>query len=169
MADTDTSRGIGDALASIVLASARHRSAIGHLLRLSENEVLAMVHLRRAGELTPTALGRLLSLTSGGTTALVQRLERDGHVVRQVHPRDGRSRLLRLSAEGHRRAAEVLGPLERAIDAAVAELPSSERAAVGGFLARVAGLAEEHADAAATTAERDGGIRVEDPVPAMSL
>jgi hypothetical protein len=118
--------------------------------------------------LDPLALLELLHRLHPARGALPA-LERDGHVVRQVHPRDGRSRLLRLSAEGHRRAAEVLGPLERAIDAAVAELPSSERAAVGGFLARVAGLAEEHADAAATTAERDGGIRVEDPVPAMSL
>ena len=79
------------------LASARQRIALGRRLGLAENEVLALAYLARHGELTPSALGRLLGLSSGGATTLAQRLERAGHVERADNPQDGRSNLLHLT------------------------------------------------------------------------
>jgi DNA-binding MarR family transcriptional regulator len=58
------------------LAGARQRAALGRSFGVTENEILALAHLARHGVLTPSALGRLLALSSGGATTLVQRLER---------------------------------------------------------------------------------------------
>ena len=128
------------------LASARQRAALGRSLGLAENEVLALAHLARHGELTPSALGRLLMLSSGGATALVQRLERAGHVKRAGNPHDGRSNLVRLTVTTVRSVGLALAPLVGDLDRLDAGLPDDERAAIARYLEQVAALTEEHAD-----------------------
>jgi DNA-binding MarR family transcriptional regulator len=104
-----------------------------------------MQHLAWAGALTPSQLAGRLRLTSGGVTALIQRLERAGCIVREPHPEDRRSSLVGLSEHGRHRAAELYAPLVRDLDEAAEELDEEERAVVARFLARVAELAEAHA------------------------
>jgi DNA-binding MarR family transcriptional regulator len=128
------------------LAAARHRSAIGRRLGLGETEMLAVAHLAQHGELTPTRLGELLDLSSGGASALVQRLEAAGDVVRRAHPTDGRRSLVRLSAPLVRRAERAFAPL--AAEIAKAPLDDREREIVVRFLADVAEATERQADAA---------------------
>ena len=106
-----TSSTVRSVLVRNELAATRLRIALGRLLGLVEHDVLAVQHLARAGELTPTQLGRLLDLTSGGATALVQRLERRGFVSRAPHPVDRRSTCLRLTAEIEELHAAALAPL----------------------------------------------------------
>src|SRR3954452_19483216 len=98
MAEQSDTAAIRALLARKALADARYRSVLAEVLGAVESDVLAMLHLARAGALTSGQLGALLRLTSGGTTALVHRLERLGYVERIPHPRDRRSSLLRLSA-----------------------------------------------------------------------
>jgi DNA-binding MarR family transcriptional regulator len=140
------------------LASARQRAALGRVLGLSDTDVLAVQHLARAGRMTPGELGRQLQLTSGGTTALVQRLERAGHLFREPHPTDRRSVLVRLTPEIGRRASESVAPLVEEVERLAAALPEDQRAVVATFLAQVADAGERHADAlarAAADGERD--------------
>jgi DNA-binding MarR family transcriptional regulator len=137
------------------LASARQRTALGRSLHLTENEVLALAHLARHGELTPTALGRLLMLSSGGATALVQRLERAGHVKRAGNPHDGRSNLVRLTPTTVRSVGLALAPLAGDLDRLDAGLSAGERAAIAGYLERAAALTEEHADRLEAAAETE--------------
>lgn len=62
-----------------------------------------LVALRRAGapyQLTPTELTRHRLMTSGGMTALIDRLERRGLVSRSPNPTDRRGSLIRLTDEG---------------------------------------------------------------------
>ena len=127
------------------LASARQRIALGRRLGLAENEVLALAHIARHGQLTPSALGRLLGLSSGGVTTLVQRLERAGHVERADNPRDGRSNLLRLTPETIRTVGLALASFVADLDRLAAALDDEERTVVESFLQRVAELAEDHA------------------------
>jgi DNA-binding MarR family transcriptional regulator len=116
------------------------------VLGLSDNDVLAVQHLARAGRMTPSELGRELGLTSGGTTALIQRLERAGHLTREPHPTDRRSVRLTLTPEVARRATEALAPMVQAIDALADALPPADRETVARFLEEVATLSERHAD-----------------------
>ena len=76
-----------------------------------EFDVLAT--LRRAGrpyELSPGALASSMMLSSGGTTARLDRLERAGLVARRPDPSDRRGVLVGLTARGR-----------KVVDAAVAE------------------------------------------------
>ena len=148
------------------LASARHRAAISRRLGLSESEMLAVAHLAQRGRLTPSELAELLDLSSGGVTALVQRLELAGHIERSAHPTDRRSVQIRLSPALVERAADAFTPLVGALDGVAAELSESEQAIVGRYLARVTIATEEHAARAHAELDR-GADAPSTPVPAL--
>jgi DNA-binding MarR family transcriptional regulator len=142
-------------LARKALADSRQRAAAAALLGVTETDVLALQHLALAGTLTPSQLAARLQLTSGGTTALIQRLTRREYLAREPHPEDRRSSLLRLSAHGEDRAAELYAPLVGALDAATASLGDAERAVVARFLTRVAEIGEAHAEELVSSVERE--------------
>jgi DNA-binding MarR family transcriptional regulator len=160
-----SSEAIRDYLNRKALAAARHRSALARTLGLNETEMAAVAHLGRAGQLTPTQLGALLNLTSGGVTALVQRLERAGHLCRDPHPFDRRSTLLRLSPDLVERAEEAFAPLVGAIDRITADLDDRDRRVIGRFLEEVASINELHAETL-TASAGDGDLQ---GVPAPGL
>jgi DNA-binding MarR family transcriptional regulator len=136
------------------LASARHRAAMSRRLGLSESEMLAVAHLAQHGRLSPSALGQLLDLSSGGVTALVQRLESGGHLVRRPHPTDGRSVLVELSPELVARAERAFGPLVDDLERASLELSEEEQQVVRRFLDRAVALSEDHAHRALAEPDR---------------
>jgi DNA-binding MarR family transcriptional regulator len=125
------------------VALARHRSALARTLGVTDVEMLALVHLAEQRELAPAALANLLEMSSGGTTALIQRLERHGHVVRKPHPTDRRSTLIRLVPEtADRLDAAEASPYETLASAAAA-LPTPERRAVSEVFAQLAAISEK--------------------------
>jgi DNA-binding MarR family transcriptional regulator len=148
------------------LASARHRAAMSRRLGLSESEMLAVAHLAQHGRLSPSALGQLLDLSSGGITALVQRLEGAGHLVRRRHPTDGRSVLVELSDELVARAEREFGPLVDDLERASMELSEDERQVVRRFLDRAVALSEDHAQRALAEPERAEPVAAV-PAPGM--
>jgi DNA-binding MarR family transcriptional regulator len=165
--DDSPARSIRASLNRKALAAVRHRAALGRLLEVSESEVLAIQHLARAGRLTPSQLGGLLRLSSGGTTALVQRLERHGHVTREPNPDDRRSTLLRLTPEVRRRAEKAFAPLVLEIEQLTAQLDDTERRLVADFLSQVAEAGERQADALARTADEPARRAVGVPAPGL--
>ncbi len=67
-------------------------AAMARRAGLGLSEMAALEHLQHShGGLTPTQLGGRLSLSSGAITALVDRLEKTGHVERRPKPADRRS------------------------------------------------------------------------------
>jgi DNA-binding MarR family transcriptional regulator len=125
------------------LALTRHRAGLARRLGVTDVEMVALGHLAEQGELSPSAIGVLLDLSSGGATALVQRLERSGHVTRHPHPTDRRSTLIALSPETARRLDEANAPLNEGIEAMAASLSEPEQTAVEGTLTQLATLSEE--------------------------
>jgi DNA-binding MarR family transcriptional regulator len=121
------------------------RRAMADLVSLSPLEVLALQYVAYAGESTPGQLGVRLALSSGGSTALVQRLDRAGSILRGADPDDRRKVLLRLSPEIQTRLTDALDDLVPEIDAVTAELAREERLAVEHFLDRTAELSEDYA------------------------
>ncbi|MFV0664431.1 MarR family winged helix-turn-helix transcriptional regulator [Denitromonas sp.] len=108
-----------------------------------EFDVLAT--LRRAGApycLAPTALFSSLMITSGTMTHRLQGLEARGWIDRLPDPKDARSKLVRLTAEG-------LALIDRAIEAhlenerrILAPLAADEVAALDARLARLLAVLE---------------------------
>jgi DNA-binding MarR family transcriptional regulator len=125
------------------LAVAAHRAALARSLGLTDVEMLALVHLGEQGEMAPSAIAALLHLSSGGATALVQRLERAGHVTRKPHPSDRRSILIALSPAMVRRLDDAYAPVERRMESVVAALGHVERVAVAEVFSRLVSLSEE--------------------------
>jgi DNA-binding MarR family transcriptional regulator len=77
------------------LADAAQHTALARRLGVTEKEVLAIQHLAT----TPGQLSVRLQLSSGGTTGMIHRMQRAGHVKRMSHPRDGRTAVLCLKPE----------------------------------------------------------------------
>jgi DNA-binding MarR family transcriptional regulator len=149
------------------LADARQRASLARRLGLTHSEVLAVQHLARAGELTPGQLGGLLQLSSGGTTALIQRLERAGHVSRHANTRDRRSAVVRLTPAMADWAADAWAPYVAEIDALAAELSDADRNVVRRFLDGAADAAERHADRLARDANAAAHDALAVPLPAL--
>jgi DNA-binding MarR family transcriptional regulator len=155
------------ALLSKGLADARQRAALGRQLHLTENEVLAIQYLALAGELTPGQLASQLQLSSGGTTGLIQRLERAGHVARGPNSRDKRSAIVRLTPKIATWATEAWQSYVADIDALAADLSRGEREIVRRFLEGAAQAAERHADRLARQADRTAHNELVVPLPAL--
>lgn len=124
------------------VAVARHRSTLARSLGITDIEMQALVHISERGALTPADLASLLRLSSGGATALVQRLERSGHVTRRAHPTDGRSILVQLSRRAAERLDAAQAPVTSGMDSVTRSLTQTERITVTDVLTQLAVLTE---------------------------
>ena len=107
-------------------------------LRQWEYEMLAT--LRRSGpelELTPTALGEALLVSSGALTNRIDHLERAGLVERRDHPKDRRALLVRLTPEGRTRADRVVEAYLRQERSLLEHLTQRERTSLEGLLRKL--------------------------------
>jgi DNA-binding MarR family transcriptional regulator len=123
------------ALREVQLASYDATLALARRLGIGATDVTALEHLTSAGEpLGPVELGQRLGITSASATALVDRLERSGHVRRSPHPNDRRRQRLSVTQESTDQTWEALRPLLADIDTAATQLAPHEAAAVVRFL-----------------------------------
>ncbi|RZF06167.1 MarR family winged helix-turn-helix transcriptional regulator [Streptomyces albidoflavus] len=77
----------------------------------------------RGAPLSPARLSERISLSSGATTALLNRLESAGHITRAREHTDRRIVTLRSGAHIQERADEFFGPLAHRLDATMAHYP----------------------------------------------
>ena len=137
------------------LARDRFTAAVGQVANLTSTEVEALEHLEEEGPLTQKQLAERLFLTSGGTTLLVDRLERDGFVARRPHPeRSARGAVgaaVKLPPRRHRRRWSAT---TRRSWPPLRNLTGAERDAVTRFLDAAAAAAGEAAEALRTDDKR---------------
>lgn len=88
------------ALRALILAGEDYRQAIAQFTGLGVTETQAISYLAVHGERGQNELGADLGITSGASTALVDRLERQKVAERYPHPRDRRRVLVRLTTTG---------------------------------------------------------------------
>ncbi|MFF8552088.1 MarR family transcriptional regulator [Streptomyces sp. NPDC015501] len=97
--------------------------------------LISLLDAERAGtDATAGWLGAQLGLHSAGTTAVVDRLVRLGHVTRGRDPRDGRRVLLTVDERAVELGQAFFGPLLGATDAVLREFDAREADAVRRFL-----------------------------------
>ncbi|WP_262282601.1 MarR family winged helix-turn-helix transcriptional regulator [Micromonospora sp. MA102] len=97
--------------------------------------------------ITPGRLGEALHLSSGSVTALVDRLERGGHIRRDRDTADRRKVLLHYADRGATLARSFFGPLGRRTDEVMDRFSDDELAVVHRFLAEMVVSMREHRDA----------------------
>ncbi|MGY1624660.1 MarR family winged helix-turn-helix transcriptional regulator [Geodermatophilus sp. SYSU D00965] len=119
---------------------------------LGRTDVRALVTImdaaRRGQALTAGALGSAVELSSASVTALVDRLERAGHLRRVRDPQDRRRVALEMTDEAMAAGAEHFGGLQRDLVAAMGGYSDEELAVVRRFLVEMTGVIERHARAA---------------------
>src|SRR5687767_7295936 len=72
--------------------------ATAHAMGVGASDFLALKYLTASTEpCGPVELGRILGMTSGAATGLVDRLERAGHVRRTPHSKDRRRQLIQVT------------------------------------------------------------------------
>lgn len=69
-------------------------------LNLGSSDLRVLLYVFRAENVSPKNLADLLEHTTGSVTALVDRLEKSGHLERRRHPTDRRSQTLHLTDTG---------------------------------------------------------------------
>jgi len=87
-------------LRAVILAGENYRQVIAQVTGLGVTETQALSYLAVHGDRGQNALGGDLGLTSSASTALVDRLERQGVAERYPHPSDRRRVLVRLTDQG---------------------------------------------------------------------
>ena len=116
---------------------------------LNRTDVRALVAImdaaRRGEALTAGRLGEAVDLRSASVTALVDRLERVGHVRRVRDPEDRRRVSLEMSDSAMAAGAEHFGGLARDLVAAMAGYTDDELAVVHRWLEDMTAVIERHA------------------------
>ena len=112
-------------------------SAVG----LSDFGVLEM--LLHKGPQPVNEIGRRIALTSGAITTAVDRLESRGLVARGADADDRRTRVVRLTARGEKRAASVFAGHRAAMDSAASGLSQGERATLIRLLKKLGTSVED--------------------------
>ena len=107
--------------------------------------LLAVMQGDAAGTpLTPGRLGEELGLSSGATTAVIDRLERASHVHRVRDGRDRRRVTLHHGAAAAALGAEFFGPLGTRMDVMLAGYTEEELRAVHRFLGEMNAVMRDH-------------------------
>ena len=134
---------------SVELDAVGQRFATLHALgRTDVRALVAIMDAARRGEaLTAGVLGQAVDLSSASVTALVDRLERAGHVRRVRDPQDRRRVVLEMSESAMAAGGQFFGGLNRDLLAAMTDYSEEELAVVHRFLSEVTAVVEQHAHA----------------------
>ena len=126
------------------ISSVLFRNAVARKLGLNSTDGECLSLLSIKGVSTPTELARYTGLTSGSTTAMLDRLERTQFIRRKPNPRDRRGVLIEISEKW----SETAGPLVRDVQQAHAELIASysdeDLETIADFLTRFTNNVTEH-------------------------
>lgn len=149
MTDSDNAHDVESVLrayarfrAADVAMVARMRSHTG----LSENELAILRFLLRerahAHEVKPSEIARHLDISSASTTALLDRLEKAGMVVRESNPEDRRSILIAVTDQAEEAIASTYEAFEVRLAGLMTDLSPQEREDVAAFFSSLADAAD---------------------------
>ena len=135
---------------NVELDAVGQRFATTHGLgRTDVRALVAIMDATRRGEaLTAGTLGQAVELSSASVTALVDRLERVGHLRRVRDPEDRRRVGLEMTESATAAGGQFFGALNRDLLAAMADFSDDELAVVRRFLEQVTDVIVRHARAA---------------------
>ncbi|MDD7927989.1 MarR family winged helix-turn-helix transcriptional regulator [Microbacterium thalli] len=128
-------------------AEAAMRRRTRDSMSMGENELLVLRYLIKAqGDgrfVGPTELSRYLGISTASTTALIDRLQKSGHVVRQAHPSDRRSVHVVATDKSDQEVRETLGRMHERMIAAVDGMSADEARIVIDCLGRLQQAVDE--------------------------
>jgi DNA-binding MarR family transcriptional regulator len=137
------------ALRALILAGERYRQVLSDHVSLGITDTQAVSYLTVHGDRGQNELAADLGLSSSASTALVDRLEREGIAERYPHPKDRRRTLVRLTPRGH----EVVEVSRQWLLSGFHDIPGDHHQAVAATLRSIA---ERLSARSADVAQGDG-------------
>lgn len=104
-----------------MLGAEQYRQALAHHFGLGLTDAQAVSHLSNSGGLGQTELASMVGITTGATTALIDRLESAGIGHRTAHPTDRRRTVVTLSEKGVALARDGQQLMDKVFDNLVEE------------------------------------------------
>lgn len=136
--DDARSTSVMEAMRSYRAAEVAMRRRTQQSMDMGENELLVLRYLARARlrdeAVTPVGLSRYLGITSASTTALLDRLEKSGHIARTPNPLDRRSVLITSSQQSDDEVRDTLSAMHTRMMGVVRGMPEDDRDTVIAFL-----------------------------------
>ncbi len=121
-----------DALRQLETTEAHLRARLRRRFGVSNSDIVALQHIDRAERGGRTVqimeLTAVLGITNSATTALVQRLEERGHLIKRPDPNNGRARLVTLTDNTRAQLLEALEATQQRVDDVIASISDTERA-----------------------------------------
>jgi DNA-binding MarR family transcriptional regulator len=132
---------------------------VGQLLGVNVTDMKCLDILTLRGSASPSELAEHTGLSTGATTALIDRLEKAALVERRPHPRDRRGTIVVPSKAATRQLPAMFQSLAQAMEGLVLSYSEKELAVLADFFAKVGVLWKEEREklrmrAAAQTARK---------------
>lgn len=118
---------------------------VRRIMSLKDTDYAAMAILMRE-PMGPTELARALHITSAAATAVVDRLVRAGHAVREPHPDDRRRMIIRAVDASRAKTMEHVYPMMNMVEKELEKLDPAGQDAVLRFLTSTAASLESYRD-----------------------
>ena len=119
-----------------------HR-AVGQVLGVNVTDMKCLDMMTMKGSTSPTELADFTGLSSGATTAMIDRLEKLGLIERHPHPKDRRSTILVLTKEAMRKLPTLFQSLASAMETLVSGYSERELTVLADFFSRSGRLWQE--------------------------
>ncbi len=120
---------------AVSLTKLRNAMSEGMGFNVTDMECLRLLFLR--GVATPSELARYTGLTSGATTAMLDRLERAGMIERRPNPDDRRGTLIAPVKAGAERVAAWFESARKAQTELIASYPEKDLKLITDFFERI--------------------------------
>src|SRR5215831_17686510 len=117
--------------------------AVGRILGLNVPDMKSLDVMTMRGSATPSQLAEHTGLSSGATTAMIDRLEKARLIERHPHPKDRRGTTLVLTKEANRKLPPLFGSLAKAMEALVSGYSEKEIEVLADFFDKVGLLWKE--------------------------
>jgi len=117
--------------------------AVGQLLGVNVTDMKCLDIMTLRGSASPSELAEHTGLSTGATTAMLDRLERAKLIERRPHPTDRRSTLVVLSKEATRKLPAMFESLAKAMEKLVSGYSEKELKVLADFFAKVGVLWKE--------------------------
>src|SRR5262245_61110011 len=125
------------------ISTVLYRHAVGEILsvNVTDMECLGLIFFK--GLATPSELARYTGLTSGATTAMLDRLERARLIERRPNPQDRRGTLIVLTTERNEEIGAMFASTSEAINKLTSSYSESELETIADYLRKLVSIWEE--------------------------
>lgn len=128
------------------ISSVLFRNATGRKLGLNITDWECLSLLTIKGTSTPTELARFTGLTTGSTTAMLDRLERANLITRKPNVNDRRGVLIEINQNSKisKQSKKLVGPIQKSHQELIARYSDEELRTIADFLAGFTQNVVEH-------------------------